>query len=226
MRQSTSRKITRSFLTKRTLRRFDFNVQCAGGLGLHTFQLTTSRKPMRLRLLSPRLLAHLGRRSGCCALLALLPFARCCRSGAALGCALRHLPLGFIRIARRNIELCLPELSRRSASGSCDRALREPRHRAARDPARVVEPPAAARRGSSASRAASTSTRRWRAAKASSCSPRTSPRSRWAAACSRACTASISCTGRPRTRCWRTRSEPLPLRLRRPCASRKDDIRA
>src|SRR6185312_13830312 len=44
-------------------------------------------------------------------LLAGLPYNALLRVGSALGFAMRHLPLRFIRIARRNIELCMPELS-------------------------------------------------------------------------------------------------------------------
>jgi len=40
----------------------------------------------------------------------LLPFAAQRRVGAALGTLIRHLPLAYVRIARRNIELCLPGL--------------------------------------------------------------------------------------------------------------------
>ena len=43
-------------------------------------------------------------------LLSLLPFRMQLTIGAALGAVLRRLPLRFVRIARRNIELCLPEL--------------------------------------------------------------------------------------------------------------------
>ena len=43
-------------------------------------------------------------------LLSLLPFSLQLAIGAALGCVLRRLPVRFVRIARRNIELCLPEL--------------------------------------------------------------------------------------------------------------------
>ena len=41
----------------------------------------------------------------------LLPFAAQRGVGAALGSVIRHLPLAWVRIARRNIELCLPQLS-------------------------------------------------------------------------------------------------------------------
>jgi Kdo2-lipid IVA lauroyltransferase/acyltransferase len=43
-------------------------------------------------------------------LLSLLPFPVLLALGAGLGAALRRLPLRYVRIARRNIELCLPEL--------------------------------------------------------------------------------------------------------------------
>ena len=42
--------------------------------------------------------------------LSLLPFRLQLAIGAALGSALRRLPVRFVRIARRNIDLCLPEL--------------------------------------------------------------------------------------------------------------------
>jgi Kdo2-lipid IVA lauroyltransferase/acyltransferase len=41
----------------------------------------------------------------------LLPFPAQRRVGNAVGVLLRHLPLSYLRIARRNIALCLPELS-------------------------------------------------------------------------------------------------------------------
>ena len=43
-------------------------------------------------------------------LLSLLPFRLQLAVGAAIGAFLRRLPVRFVRIARRNIELCLPEL--------------------------------------------------------------------------------------------------------------------
>jgi len=43
--------------------------------------------------------------------LELLPFRAQRRVGAAIGRLIRHLPLAYVRIARRNIELCLPTLS-------------------------------------------------------------------------------------------------------------------
>src|ERR1700683_5437412 len=41
----------------------------------------------------------------------LLPYSAQTRVGNAIGLLLRHLPLSYLRIARRNIALCLPELS-------------------------------------------------------------------------------------------------------------------
>ena len=66
---------------------------------------------MQLRLLAPRYwLTWVG--LGLLRLVALLPFACIIGLGRLLGAVLRRLPLGFVRTARRNIELCLPELSR------------------------------------------------------------------------------------------------------------------
>jgi Kdo2-lipid IVA lauroyltransferase/acyltransferase len=65
---------------------------------------------MRLRLLAPRYwLTWIG--LGVLRLLALLPFAALLRLGRLLGLGLRLLPTSFNAIARRNLELCLPELS-------------------------------------------------------------------------------------------------------------------
>jgi Kdo2-lipid IVA lauroyltransferase/acyltransferase len=65
---------------------------------------------MRLRLLAPRYwLTWVG--LGVLRLLAFLPFPVLLRLGRVLGRGLRHLPTSFTRIARRNLELCLPELS-------------------------------------------------------------------------------------------------------------------
>jgi len=65
---------------------------------------------MRLRLLAPRYWpTWIG--LGLLRLLVLLPFGAMVRVGRWLGFLLRHLPLGFTQTARRNIELCLPELS-------------------------------------------------------------------------------------------------------------------
>jgi Kdo2-lipid IVA lauroyltransferase/acyltransferase len=44
-------------------------------------------------------------------LLSILPFSLQLAIGATLGAVLRWLPLRFVRIARRNIDLCLPELA-------------------------------------------------------------------------------------------------------------------
>jgi Kdo2-lipid IVA lauroyltransferase/acyltransferase len=43
--------------------------------------------------------------------ISLMPFAAQRRVGEALGLLIRHLPLSYVRIARRNIELCMPDLS-------------------------------------------------------------------------------------------------------------------
>jgi KDO2-lipid IV(A) lauroyltransferase len=43
--------------------------------------------------------------------LELLPFATQRRIGAGIGALIRRLPLAYVRIARRNIELCLPQWS-------------------------------------------------------------------------------------------------------------------
>ena len=65
---------------------------------------------MRLRLLAPRYwLTWAG--LGILRLLALLPFGAIVHVGRRLGPLLRYLPLGFAGIARRNLELCMPELS-------------------------------------------------------------------------------------------------------------------
>jgi KDO2-lipid IV(A) lauroyltransferase len=65
---------------------------------------------MSLRLFAPRYwLTWAG--LGLLRLVALLPFAAIVSLGRGLGTLLRHLPLSFVRTARRNIELCLPELS-------------------------------------------------------------------------------------------------------------------
>jgi Kdo2-lipid IVA lauroyltransferase/acyltransferase len=65
---------------------------------------------MGLRLLAPRYwLTWAG--LGLLRLVALLPYALIVGLGRVLGVVLRHLPIRFVRTARRNIELCLPELS-------------------------------------------------------------------------------------------------------------------
>jgi Kdo2-lipid IVA lauroyltransferase/acyltransferase len=65
---------------------------------------------MRPRLLAPRYwLTWAG--LGVLRVLALLPFALMVRAGSLLGAVLRRLPIGFVGTARRNLELCFPELS-------------------------------------------------------------------------------------------------------------------
>ena len=54
----------------------------------------------------------------------ILPFGAQRRVGEALGLLIRHLPLAYVRIARRNIELCLPQLSARERARLLDRHCR------------------------------------------------------------------------------------------------------
>jgi KDO2-lipid IV(A) lauroyltransferase len=68
-----------------------------------------ARPPYWARLLSPRYWPTWAG-LGVLRLLSLLPFRLKLRVGAALGAILRRLPLRYVRIARRNIDLCLPEL--------------------------------------------------------------------------------------------------------------------
>lgn len=53
--------------------------------------------------------------------LEMLPFPAQCYAGMALGALIRRLPLAYIRIAARNIELCLPELTRDERASLLDR---------------------------------------------------------------------------------------------------------
>ena len=64
---------------------------------------------MRLRLLAPRYWPTWAA-LGVLRAVSLLPFTCLIVLGGALGAILRWLPVGFVRTARRNIELCLPEL--------------------------------------------------------------------------------------------------------------------
>jgi len=65
---------------------------------------------MRPQLLAPRYwLTWVG--LGLLRLVAFLPYGAIVRVGRGLGVVLRHLALGFMRTARRNLELCLPELT-------------------------------------------------------------------------------------------------------------------
>lgn len=70
----------------------------------------SARPPPWGRLLSPRYWPTWAG-LGVLRLLSLLPFSAQLAVGTALGAALRRLPVRFVRIARRNIELCLPELA-------------------------------------------------------------------------------------------------------------------
>jgi Kdo2-lipid IVA lauroyltransferase/acyltransferase len=64
---------------------------------------------MPLRLFAPRYWPTWAG-LGLLRLLALLPFPLLLASGRGLGALLRHLPIGFVRTARRNLELCFPHL--------------------------------------------------------------------------------------------------------------------
>jgi Kdo2-lipid IVA lauroyltransferase/acyltransferase len=68
-----------------------------------------ARPPSWGRLLSPRYWPTWAG-LGVLRLLSSLPFPLQLAVGAALGAVLRRLPLRFVRIARRNLEICLPEL--------------------------------------------------------------------------------------------------------------------
>jgi KDO2-lipid IV(A) lauroyltransferase len=50
-----------------------------------------------------------------------LPFGAQRHIGSALGSLIRHLPLAYVRIARRNIELCLPALSEKEQADLVNR---------------------------------------------------------------------------------------------------------
>ncbi len=80
---------------------------------MHTRTATPSaavaRPPRWGRLLSPRYWPTWAG-LGVLRVLSLLPFRLLLAIGAALGAGLRRLPVRFVRIARRNIDLCLPEL--------------------------------------------------------------------------------------------------------------------
>jgi len=72
--------------------------------------LDPSRLQRRLRMLAPRYWpTWLG--LGCLRVIAFLPYAWKLRVGRTIGRLVRLLPLPYVRIARRNIEICLPELS-------------------------------------------------------------------------------------------------------------------
>jgi len=57
-------------------------------------------------------------------LLELLPYSAQRRAGAALGQLIRRLPLAYVRIARRNIQLCMPALSPQEQADLVDRHCR------------------------------------------------------------------------------------------------------
>jgi KDO2-lipid IV(A) lauroyltransferase len=65
---------------------------------------------MRLAFLRPKYWATwMG--LGALRVMGLLPFAAQRRAAMAIGALIRHLPLAYVRIAERNIELCLPHRS-------------------------------------------------------------------------------------------------------------------
>jgi KDO2-lipid IV(A) lauroyltransferase len=75
---------------------------------------------MRLELLLPRYWATWAGLSVMRAM-ELLPFPVQRRVGSALGRLIRRLPLAYVRIARRNIELCMPALSPQGRAELLDR---------------------------------------------------------------------------------------------------------
>ncbi|MHB8477193.1 MAG: LpxL/LpxP family Kdo(2)-lipid IV(A) lauroyl/palmitoleoyl acyltransferase [Steroidobacteraceae bacterium] len=75
---------------------------------------------MRAELLLPRYWATWAGLSVMRAM-ELLPFALQRRAGSALGRLIRRLPLAYVRIARRNIELCMPALSPQGRAELLDR---------------------------------------------------------------------------------------------------------
>src|SRR5256886_8637501 len=75
---------------------------------------------MRLRLLAPRYwLTWAG--LGLLRVAALLPFPWMVAVGSTLGAVLRRLPIGFVGTARRNLELCFPELPAQARERLLDR---------------------------------------------------------------------------------------------------------
>ncbi len=75
---------------------------------------------MRLELLAPKYwLTWLG--LSVLRTLELLPYPAQRRVGSALGKLIRRLPLHYVRIARRNIQLCMPELSPQESAELLDR---------------------------------------------------------------------------------------------------------
>ncbi len=75
---------------------------------------------MRLELFLPKYWATWAGLFGMRAI-ELLPFAAQRHVGTALGALIRRLPLAYVRIARRNIQLCLPALSAQQQDELVDR---------------------------------------------------------------------------------------------------------
>src|ERR1700681_5065499 len=76
--------------------------------------------PMRLELVLPKYWATWVGLS-VLRTIELLPFSAQRHIGSALGRIIRHLPLAYVRIARRNIQLCMPALSARDQADLVDR---------------------------------------------------------------------------------------------------------
>ncbi len=75
---------------------------------------------LRLELFAPRHWASwVG--LGCLRLIACMPYAAMLVFGRMLGKLARHLPLDYVHVARRNIDLCLPGLSAREREELLDR---------------------------------------------------------------------------------------------------------
>jgi Kdo2-lipid IVA lauroyltransferase/acyltransferase len=74
----------------------------------------------RVELLAPRYWASWGV-VGCLRLIECMPYAAMLVFARLLGTLARHLPLRYVRIARRNIELCLPGLSASEREALIDR---------------------------------------------------------------------------------------------------------
>src|SRR5437879_4445018 len=111
-RLTCSRRTSRYRVAERLIRGIGSQLPCSDGLFFARSR--RARGPtggaMRLRLLAPHYwLTWAG--LGLLRLVALLPFPWIVALGGLLGKLLRRLPIGFVRTARRNLELCFPELS-------------------------------------------------------------------------------------------------------------------
>src|SRR5580692_4673249 len=95
----------------------------AGNAAILSACLRAGPSGMRLEFLHPKFWITWV---GLCLMrsLELLPYAAQRRAGSAIGMLLQHLPLHFKRIARRNIDLCLPELGEAERAALVDRHFR------------------------------------------------------------------------------------------------------